>query len=104
MSITIREKDSRTVLAQGAIGAEAVKYEGNLYFVPEAVERDRLRVTDRTYSCPVKGTCNWVDYVSPDGAEIRNVAWLYPTTRPGHELIAGRYGFHAGQRGATVQD
>ena len=104
MSITIREKDSGTILARGAIGAEVVKYEGNLYFVPEAVERDRLRITDRTYTCPIKGTCNWVDYVGPDGSEVRNVAWVYPATKPGHELIAGRYGFYPGNRGATRQE
>lgn len=102
--MTIRENRTGEVLARGEIGAEVVKYEGNLYFVPEAVERSALVVTDRTYTCPIKGTCNWVDHLAPDGTTTRNVAWLYPTTRPGHELIAGRYGFYPGNRGATRQD
>jgi uncharacterized protein (DUF427 family) len=104
MPVTIREKDTGAILAQGEIGRDVVKYEGNLYFIPEAVTTDRLRVTDRTYTCPYKGTCNWVDYEGPDGTSARNVAWVYPTTRPGHELIAGRYGFYPGNRGATRQD
>lgn len=104
MSIVIREKDSGTLLARGEIGAEVVKYEGNLYFTPESVEHGVLKVTERTYSCPVKGLANWIDYVGPDGKSVRNVAWVYPQPRAGHELIASRYGFYSGHRGATRQD
>ena len=49
------------------MGAEVIGYEGNLYFQPEAVNQAALRVTDRTYTCPYKGTCNWVDYQGADG-------------------------------------
>lgn len=104
MSVTIRERDSGALLARGEIGREVVKHDGNLYFVPEAVETGSLVVTDQTYTCPYKGTCNWVDYRRPDGTTVRHVAWIYPTTNPGHELIAGRYGFYPGDRGATRQE
>lgn len=104
MSVVIRERATSTVLARGEIGSEAVKYEGNLYFAPDAVEQGVLQVTERTYSCPVKGVAKWVDFVSPDGGTTRNVSWVYPTPSAGHELIQGRYGFYAGNRGATVQD
>jgi hypothetical protein len=69
-----------------------------------AAEADRLRVTERTYTCPYKGTCNWVDYVRPDGRTVPDVAWLYPKVKPGHELIEGRYGFYAGTRGSTKEE
>src|SRR4051812_26055259 len=104
MSITIREKDSGATLAQGEADTDAVKYEGNWYFLPEAVERDVLMISDRTYTCPYKGTCNWVDYVLPGGATVRDVAWVYADPRPGHEVIRDRYGFYAGSRGATRQE
>jgi uncharacterized protein (DUF427 family) len=104
MSIRIQEKGSGTLLAEGQIGDTVVKYEGNLYFHPDGVTTSVLRITDRTYTCPYKGTCNWVDYVAPDGTHIQSVAWVYPTTKPGHELIAGRYGFYAGNRGATREE
>jgi uncharacterized protein (DUF427 family) len=104
MSVTIREKGSGSVLARGDLGADVVSYEGNLYFAPGVVERDVLRVTDRTYTCPYKGTCNWVDYVGPDGKTVKDVAWLYPSPKAGHEVIKDRYGFYAGSRGATRQE
>jgi len=104
MSITIREKDSGAALAQADEGQRLVKYEGNWYFEPSAVEEKLLKVTDRTYTCPYKGTCNWVDYVGPDGRTVKDVAWVYPAPKPGHEVIKGRYGFYAGTRGPTRQE
>ncbi len=104
MSVTIRDKDSGVVLARGESGSSALPYEGNWYFAPEAVSSDLLRVTDRTYTCPYKGTCNWVDHVSADGRVVPDVAWVYPSPKPGHEAIRGRFGFYAGSRGATRED
>ena len=104
MSIVIRESKSGTVLAEGQEGAEVVSYEGNLYFAPEAVNNGVLQVTERTYTCPYKGTCNWVDYVGTDGATVRDVAWVYARVKPGHEPIEGRYGFYATSRGATRRE
>ncbi len=98
MSITIRERTTGAVLARGDLGTHVVKYQGHLYFVPEAVDRARLLLTDRTATCAVKGTSHWVDFVGPDGGTIRHVAWVYAAPRPGHELIAGRFGFYAGAR------
>lgn len=103
MSITIREKDSGTTLAEAEEGPAVEKYEGNWYFDPSAVKTGVLKVTERTYTCPIKGTCNWVDYVGPDGRTVKDVAWVYPQVKPGHEKIRGRYGFYAGRRGATVE-
>lgn len=103
MSISIVEKESGMRLAQAEEGQGVVSYEGNWYFDPQAVDQAALRVTDRTYTCPYKGTCNWVDHVRPDGRVVKDVAWVYPAPKPGHEVIRGRYGFYAGARGATRQ-
>jgi uncharacterized protein (DUF427 family) len=104
MSVTIRERTSDTPLAQAEIGPSLARYKGNWYFDPAAVRADLLRVTERTYTCPYKGTCNWVDFVGPDGRTAPDVAWVYPEVKPGHELIRGRYGFYAGSRGATREE
>ena len=104
MSVTISERDSGTQLAQADVGPSLVKYEGNWYFDPTALKVDVLRVTERTYTCPYKGTCNWVDYVGPDGRTVRDVAWVYPKVKPGHEVIEGRYGFYAGTRNTTREE
>ena len=104
MSIAIKEKESDLVLAQGEAGDKAVQYEGSWYFDPSVVDRSVLVVTDRTYTCPIKGTCNWVDFVDPSGRKVKDVAWVYPKTKAGHEVIAGKYGFYAGSRGGTKQE
>ncbi|HEV3167445.1 MAG TPA: DUF427 domain-containing protein [Isosphaeraceae bacterium] len=104
MSITIREQTSGTTLAQADEGQGVVSFERNWYFDPASVDQTVLKVTERTYTCPYKGTCNWVDYQAPDGRNVKDVAWVYPAPKPGHELIKGRYGFYAGSRGGTRQE
>lgn len=106
MSLTIREKQTGTVLASAPEGSElVVPYEGNLYFDPSAVEDRKLHVSDRTYTCPIKGVCHWVDFVGEDGAPaVRDVGWIYQKVKPGHEAIQGKFGFYKGTRGGTRQD
>jgi uncharacterized protein (DUF427 family) len=104
MAIVIRESSSGVALARGEAGEDVIPYEGNYYFALSAVEQGALRVTDRTYTCPHKGTCNWVDYQAPDGRVVPDVAWVYPEVKAGHEAIRGRFGFHAGHRGSTRQE
>ena len=103
MAIIIREQASGTPLAQADPGPSLTKYEGNCTSNASAVDASLLKVTDRTYTCPHKGTCNWVDFVAPDGRTVRDVAWVYPDVKPGHETIKGRYGFYAGSRGGTAE-
>jgi uncharacterized protein (DUF427 family) len=104
MNVTISERHSGARLAQAEVGQALLKYEGNWYFDPAAVQADVLRVTERTYTCPSKGTCNWVDYVGADGRMVRDVAWFYPSVKPGHEQIQGRYGFYPGSGPATKEE
>jgi uncharacterized protein (DUF427 family) len=104
MAITIREKSTDATLAQAEEGTGVIAYEGNWYFAPEAVDQNVLRLTPRTYTCPYKGTCHWVDFVASDGRTVRDVAWVYATPKPGHEVIQGRYGFYAGTRGGTIEE
>jgi uncharacterized protein (DUF427 family) len=92
------------------MGREVVKYQGGLYFVPEAVVGlSALCSTDRTSTSPTLGVACWLDFEDPQTAptdartRVRGVAWTYPDPQPGHDLIRGRYGFHPGNRGATRQ-
>ena len=43
-------------------------------------------------------------FVAPDGTRVRDVAWVYPLVKTGHESIQGRFGFYAGARGSTRQE
>lgn len=63
----------------GAVIAESdetVVVEGNHYFPPEALNRDRLRASDHTTACPWKGTAGYFDVVV-DGNVNANAAWIY---------------------------
>lgn len=104
MPIIIREKSTGTPLAQAEIGPRLLKYEGNWYFDAALVNNGVLTVTERTYTCPYKGTCNWVNFVNPSGKRVEDIAWVYPSPKPGHESIARRFGFYAGAKGGTLQE
>ena len=105
LSVAVREKGSGTVLAEAEeMGKDVITFEGNLYFAPTAVRPGSLRVTERTYTSPYKGTCRWVDYAGPDGATVRDVAWVYDNPKAGHEAIKDRFDFYAGSRGPTRQE
>jgi len=98
MRRAIRDTATGTELAAGD-GSDVLEFEGNLYFNPTAVHTDLLEVTDDTYTCSYKGTCNWVDV--KDGA--KHVAWVYPDPKPGYEQIKGRYAFYRGNRTDTEE-
>lgn len=102
MTTIILEKSTGAILAKAEEAPNAlVRYEGNLYFDPESVAKETLRISERTYTCPYKGTCHWVDFVEPAGRVVQDVAWIYSEPKPGHERIKGRYGFYGGSQGRT---
>lgn len=98
MQRKIVDRASGTTLAS-ADATGVLEFEGNLYFGTDAVNDDVLVVTDATYTCPYKGTCNWVDV---RGGASR-VAWVYPSPKAGYEQIKDKYGFYRGSRGATEE-
>ena len=102
-TVTIKARETGEVLAQGAEGGQAQRFEGNWYFDPDTVATGLLKVTERTYTCPYKGTCFWVDLESA-GQRAQNVAWVYDEPKKGYEHIKGKYGFYAGTRAATVEE
>lgn len=90
--------------ADGLIVAHAQKpdqvlaLEGNWYFHPDAINRDVLKLSERQYICPYKGTCWWVDAHLRDSF-VADVAWVYPDPHPGFRRIAGWYGFYPEKSG-----
>jgi len=59
-------------------------------------------VTRRTYTCPYKGTCYWIDLVAPSGDVFRDVGWVYTQPRPGYEYIQDKIGFAFGMRSGVM--
>lgn len=64
----------------GAVLAESDRYEtveGNIYFPPDAVNREYLRASDHHTVCPWKGKASYYDVVV-NGETNANAAWYYP--------------------------
>ena len=69
-----------TVLAE-APESELIKIEGNWYFPPSSLNRERFVETDTQYHCPWKGDAQY--WGVTDGGEVKpDVAWSYPTPYP----------------------
>lgn len=89
----IQRKSDNDALVK-APGVEQVLFlEDNWYFHPDSIDTSRFEISDRTYLCPYKGTCYWVDLHTEDSV-INDVAWVYPNPKPGFRKIKGWYGFY----------
>ena len=102
-TITIKVIKTNDVLASGKVGKAVRLFEGAWYFVSEAVDKTHLVITGRTYICPYKGTCYWIDLKTPV-YQAQNVAFTYFKVNPGYEFIKDQIGFYAGRRESTVQE
>lgn len=89
MRYSIKKKSDNTVIATGEPESTVLDFEGNWYFAPDGVAMQYLKVTERTYTCPYKGVCNWIDLVTPEG-KVTNFGWVYPNPKPGYEMIKDR--------------
>lgn len=91
--VCVRLNRNGVVLARATEPEQIVRLEGNWYFNPEVVNKEFMVTTDRLYTCPHKGTCNWIDF-EEGSIYIPDVAWVYPETFPDYNHIAGWYGFY----------
>jgi len=102
-SVTIKNRFTGEVLAS-AMKTNGVRlFEGAWYFEPDKVDMTDLIVTERTYTCPYKGICYWIDLQTPEH-QAENVAFVYFKVNPGYEFVKDQIGFYAGMRGATVEE
>jgi uncharacterized protein (DUF427 family) len=101
MYYQVKERISGEVIAAGIESQQVQVFEGNLYFVPEAVKLEQLHVTERTYTCPYKGVCFWIDLETESGY-FQNVAWVYRNPKPKYEFIKNQIGFYAYETSGTT--
>lgn len=100
-SLQILQKDSQAVIAEGNPSDGTARiFESNWYFDPAQVDMTHLQVTDRTYTCPYKGTCYWIDLEAPD-LQARNIAWVYNNPKEGFEMIKDAIGFYSRDTAGT---
>ncbi|MCP5096450.1 MAG: DUF427 domain-containing protein [Chloroflexi bacterium] len=102
-TIIIRNRYTDEPIASGIKSEDVQLFEGAWYYNLEAVDMFQLVVTKRTYVCPYKGTCYWLDLDTPDH-KAENVGFIYFDINPGYEFIKDKIGLYAGQRQHTYQD
>ena len=103
MTFVVRERATSRVIADGNPEANTVfKFEGNWYFDQSVVDLSHLKITERTYTCPYKGVCYWVDLETPEGTRAQNVGWVYRQPKTGYEQIKDRFGFYARDTSGTT--
>ena len=102
MALMIKSRYTDQVLASGEEGDDTVRLlEGNWYFDPKTVDMTNLTVTERTYTCPYKGVCHWVDMETDEGTKP-NVAFIYSEPMAGYEFIKDRVAFYGRDTSNTI--
>ncbi len=100
--ITIKNVYTNQVLASAEVDKGVRFFEGAWYFDAELVDMSQLVVTERTYVCPYKGVCYWIDLVGDTAVE--DVAFTYFEINAGYEFVHNRIAFYAGRREGTYEE
>ena len=82
----------------GALVAESdatVVVDGNHYFPPDSLRKERLREAPQTTVCGWKGTANYYDVVVGDEVNA-GAAWTYREPKAAAKAIAGYVAFWKG--------
>jgi uncharacterized protein (DUF427 family) len=69
--------------------------EGNLYFPDTSVNREYLRPSSTTSTCPWKGQARYYTLVV-DGQENQDAAWYYPDPKPAARHVKNHMAFWRG--------
>lgn len=102
-TIRVRDVTRDHVVAEGSVEDGIIEHESSYYFDPGQVDMTHLVISARTYTCPYKGVCHWID-LQTDSGVIESVGWVYTQPRPGYEHIRDKIAFAYGMRpGIMVQ-
>ncbi len=104
MPLVIKERHNGQVIAQGEENAQVRIFEGNWYFKADAVDMRDLKITERTYTCPYKGVCYWIDLETADGVKAQNIGWVYRQPKAGYEFIRDEIAFYARPTSGTLAE
>lgn len=82
----------------GTVLAESDTFEvveGNVYFPPDAVQRQYLTASGHQTTCPWKGEASYY-HVEVDGKRNVNAAWYYPSPKSAAKQITDHVAFWKG--------
>jgi uncharacterized protein (DUF427 family) len=74
---------------------ETIVVEGNHYFPPDAVKRERFKPSEHHTTCSWKGEASYYT-VEVDGKLNKDAAWFYPETKPAAAQIKDYVAFWHG--------
>lgn len=102
MAMMIQKRSNQHVIATGdEADGSVVIVEGNWYFSPDVVDQSDLIITERTYTCPYKGICHWIDLKTENGVS-KNIGFVYTHPMPGYETIKDRIAFYSRDTPGTL--
>jgi uncharacterized protein (DUF427 family) len=104
MPFFVKARTNSEIIAAAQDNHTVRVFEGHWYFKPEAVKMQHLKVTERTYTCPYKGVCYWIDLETSDGIKTQNVAWVYRDPKPTYEFIKDQIAFYAHPTTGTISE
>jgi len=74
---------------------DIVEVEGNLYFPSDSVNKEFIKASSTTSTCPWKGNAKYYS-LTVHGEENQDAAWYYPDPKPAARNIQGRVAFWRG--------
>ena len=103
-TIHIKIIQTNETLAIGKRNQDVQLFEGAWYFDQDVVDMTHLVISNRTFTCPYKGICYWIDLALPNHPPIKDVGFTYFKTNDGYEFIQDKIGLFYGRREATYQE
>jgi len=79
----------------------ATAYPPVVYFPPADVDMTLLKRSQKTTTCPIKGTANYYQ-LAADGDDEAEVAWTYEEPMAGVEAIRGHLAFYPDRIDVTI--
>ena len=96
--ITIINNENKEKIAEGILGQNVNKFEGNYYFQPDVVDFSNTIVEEDAYFCPIKQSkCDYYFLINSKGVkQDKEMCWIYEQiSSPLFKNIAGIVGFYS---------
>ncbi|MEI6728867.1 MAG: DUF427 domain-containing protein [bacterium] len=107
--ITIKDSTDQKIIAQGILGQDVLKVEGNFYFYGQKVDLQGLSKKEKAYHCPIKNSdCDYYFVNDDQGKPMETeLCWIYSKIPNSLfkqlENMVGFYSFDRGN-GAIIKE
>ncbi len=91
--VTVTAKGTPLGTSRTALDLREGSYPSVIYVPRADIDMGKLEKTQRSTTCPHKGTASYYS-VRTDSGVLDNAVWSYETPKPGLEAIAGHLAFY----------